>query len=136
MAHQRSKRMSVRVALVCAGAMLASSLGATGGVSAAEASCSTYAQPHYWSTGFYTIAGGRCTENQHKIAVSGHVTGGGRWYEISEECHGTRNCLDVSPNLKNPPGRQRWKISVVVGYKTHWYSVPAKYVVRNYYFYF
>ncbi len=86
---------------------------------------------------FYSIAGMRCDRRVFKIAVSGYVVGDNRppFYELRKSCRNTRVCLDVSPNFRNPPGRQRWRVVFAAGFKEHWYSIPT-YRGFSRYFYF
>jgi len=69
----------------------------------------------------------RCSKRVHKIAVSGYMYAGANdsLWEISKSCRNKRHCLAVSPQFRNPPGNQRWRLVFASGFKEHWYSIPT-----------
>jgi hypothetical protein len=103
----------------------------------ARGRCTPVAHLYPFKKFFYGIGGGRCTSKQHKMAVSGYIYGpvDGALYEFSTECYDVRHCLELTPNLENPPGRQRWTIAIVFGWKHHWYTMPHyKWIKKRYHF--
>jgi hypothetical protein len=126
-------------ALVCSAALAASVVGGpAAGEAQAKGRCTPVAHIYPFKKFFYAIGGGRCTSEQHKMAVSGYLWGpmDGNFYEFSKECYSVKHCLELTPNLtNNPPGRQKWKIAIVFGWKHHWYTMPHyKWIKKTYYF--
>jgi hypothetical protein len=121
-----------------AGAVLAALAIAAGpGAGGAEAKgrCVPVAYMYPSGKSFYAIGGGRCTGSQHKMAVSGYMWGAGGFYEFSKECYDVVRCLELTPSLPNPPGRQKRTIAIVFGWKSHWYALPHyKWIRKSYWF--
>ena len=138
MSPNRRTRAGIRLAtLVCSAALAASVAGGAGaGDAQAAGRCTPVAHIYAFKKFFYAIGGGRCSSEQHKMAVSGYLWGPGNFYEFSKECYSVERCLELTPNLtNNPPGRQKWKIAIVFGWKHRWYSMPHyKWIKKTYYF--
>ena len=86
---------------------------------------------------FYSIAGIRCDKQVFKLVASGYLHGYGNppFWELRKSCRNARFCLAISPNFRNPPGRQKYRLVFASGFKEHWYSIPT-YKGFNQYFYF
>ena len=86
--------------------------------------CTAVAQIYHWDKGWYEISGGRCTDKQFKMVVSGNVYGKKIFYEPRKTCFNTKVCLELSQTFTNPPGIFDYTIAIVFGWKHHRFTMP------------
>lgn len=105
----------------------------------AKVTCDAVGHMYPQPTFFYAIAGIRCSKKVRKIVVSGYIFGsrpGDPMIELRKSCLNAVDCMILTPNRKNPPGMQRWRIVYAGGFQEHWYSIPPTYKGFNKYFWF